>query len=82
MVEDGPKDLVHQCLERRGHVGQAEGHYDELEVSMMRVEHCLVDVRRLHADLSEEGAPLELVAHSLGVEGAIVDAETPARVLA
>ena len=90
------QDVVHQCLERRGGVGETERHHQKLVVAVVGAERRLGHVLRVHAhlviartqvELGEEARSVKfieqlvhhrdgkLVLGSLGVKGAVVDAE-------
>jgi len=96
--QERPQDVVHQGLEGRRGVGEAERHHQTLVVAMMSAEGRLGDVVWVHphlmilraqVELGEETRPMELIEElvyhqdqefvlgHLGVEGAVVDAETP-----
>jgi hypothetical protein len=52
--------VVHQGLEGRRRVGEAERHHQELEVAMVSMEHRLLDVVRVHAHLMIARTQVEL----------------------
>lgn len=52
--------VVHQGLEGRRRVGEAERHHQELEVAMVSAERRLLDVVRVHAHLMVARAKVEL----------------------
>lgn len=52
--------VVHEGLERCQGVGEAEGHDEELEQTLMSAERCFLDVVRVHAHLVVPRAHVEL----------------------
>lgn len=54
------KNLIHECLEREGRIGEAKRHHQELEVTVVHPECCLVDVISVHAHLVIAVAKVEL----------------------
>ena len=60
LAKVGAENLVHQCLEHRGCVGEAEHHDHELEVAVVGAQRCFVDVLRVHAHLVVAAAEIKL----------------------
>jgi len=60
LAKVGAENLVHQCLERRGRIGEAERHDHELEVAVVDAERRFVDVLRVHAHLVVAAAEIKL----------------------
>jgi hypothetical protein len=60
MSEKQLQDGVHERLERRGHVGEAERHHQELEVAVMGAERRLVNVVWMHPHLMVPTAQIKL----------------------
>jgi hypothetical protein len=54
-IEKGLENLIHQCLECRGRIRQAEWHDQELEEAFMSVERRFVDIDKVHVHLVVAG---------------------------
>jgi hypothetical protein len=59
-VDEVLDHLVHKCLEHCQHVGEAERHDQKLEVTVVHLESCLLDVRKVHANLVAAVAQVQL----------------------
>jgi hypothetical protein len=60
LVKEGPKNIIHQSLECRWCIGQAERHDQELDVAVIRAERRLGDVVRVHPHLVVAAAEVDL----------------------
>jgi hypothetical protein len=54
------EDVVHQGLEGRWHIGQAERHDQKFEEAFVCSEHCLGDIIGVHPDLVIAQAQIQL----------------------
>jgi hypothetical protein len=50
-MKERPKHEVHQTLECRQRVREPEGHHQELEVALMGLECCFLNVLGMHPHL-------------------------------
>ena len=51
LPDEGFHDIIHEGLKCRWCIGEAEWHYQKLEVTSVGAERCLLNIIRVHAYL-------------------------------